>query len=108
VSEEPAAEPAPKAEKKPETLDAAAVVEELPGGPKAMIEVTTSIQPLTKEDADSVLGTTASEYFKQTFRKTLAATNLTMVDDLAVKVGESQKEFKWPQAPPGKKKNDSE
>jgi hypothetical protein len=90
------------------SLDAAAVVEELPGGPKAMIEVLTSIQPLTKEESDSVLGTTGSEYFKQTFRKTLGATNLTLVDDLVVKVAEPQKEFKWPQAPAGKKKNDSE
>jgi hypothetical protein len=90
------------------SLDAAAVVEELPGGPKAMIEVLTSIQPLTKEESDSVLGTTGSEYFKQTFRKTLGATNLTLVDDLVVKVAEPQKEFKWPQAPAGKKSNDSE
>jgi hypothetical protein len=71
--------------------------------------VITSIQPLTKEEADSVLGTTESEYFKTTFRKTLAATNLTMVDDMVVKTAEPGKEFKWPQAPPGqKKKNKSE
>lgn len=90
------------------SLDAAAVVEELPGGPKAMIEVLTSIQPLTKEESDSVLGTTGSEYFKNTFRKTLGATNLTLVDDLVVKVAEPQKEFMWPQAPAGKKRNASE
>lgn len=101
--------PSSNATEKTVSLDAAATVEELPGGPKAMIEVLTSIQPLTKEESDSVLGTTGSEYFKQTFRKTLAATNLTLVDDLVVKVAEPQKEFKWPVAPPGKKKtNESE
>lgn len=79
------------------------------GGPKAQIEVLTSIQPLTKEEADSVLGTTESEYFTTTFRKTLAATNLTMVDDMVVKTAEPGKEFKWPVAPAGpKKKNKSE
>jgi hypothetical protein len=96
-------EPMEKVEKNV-NLDAAATVEELPGGPKAQIEVITSIQPLTKEEADSVLGTTESEYFKTTFRKTLAATNLTMVDDMVVKTAEPGKEFKWPQAPPGQKK----
>lgn len=80
-----------------------------PGGPKAQIEVITSIQPLTKEEADSVLGTTESEYFKTTFKKTLAATNLTMVEDMVVKTAEPGKEFKWPVAPAGqKKKNKSE
>jgi len=97
-----------KPDDKPASLDAAATIEEVPSGP--MIEVTTSIQPLTKEEADSVLGTTGSEYFKSTFRKTLGGTNLTLVDDMVVKRAEPAKEFKWPKqvGPPKKKDNESE
>lgn len=97
-----------KPDDKPASLDAAATVEEVPSGP--MIEVSTSIQPLTKEEADSVLGTTGSEYFKSTFRKTLGATNLTLVDDMVVKRAEPAKEHKWPKkiGPPKKKDNESE
>lgn len=87
--EPPAAPEAP-------SLDAAAVVEELPGGPKPMIEVMTSIQPLTEEEAQSVLGTTGSPYFIKTFKDTLTATNLTMTDDIVTKIAEPAKEFEWP------------
>lgn len=104
VTDEEKPSNATKSDDQPASLDAAATVEELPGGPKAMIEVVTSIQPLTRDESDSVLGTTESQYFKQTFRKTLAATNLTMTDEMVVKVAEPAKEFTWPKAPPAPKK----
>jgi hypothetical protein len=94
-TEEPAAEPAAAAEEKP-SLDAAAIVEELPGGPKPLIEVMTSIQPLTEEEAQSVLGTTGSPYFIKTFKETLTATNLTLTEDIVTKIAEPAKEFEWP------------
>jgi hypothetical protein len=90
------AEPA-AAEEKPASLDAEAIVEELPGGPKPMIEVMTSIQPLTEEEAQSVLGTTGSPYFIKTFKETLTATNLTLTEDIVTKIAEPAKEFEWPQ-----------
>eukprot|EP00775_Hariotina_reticulata_P012140 gene12140-12278_t len=87
------------AESDKESLDAAAVVEELPGGPKPLIEVTTSIQPLTDEEASSVLGTTSSPYFIETYRKTLQQANLTATQDLETKITEPAKEFVWPEPP---------
>jgi hypothetical protein len=89
------AEPA-AAEEEPASLDAEAIVEELPGGPKPMIEVMTSIQPLTEEEAESVLGTTGSPYFIKTFKETLTATNLTLTEDIVTKIAEPAKEFEWP------------
>lgn len=97
--------PAPKEEEP--ALDAEAVVEELPSGPKPLIEVTTSIQPLTEEEAQSVLGTTKSDYFLTTFRKTLSSANLTLTDEQQVKIAEPAKEFVWPK-PEDKAKNKSE
>ncbi|WIA40446.1 hypothetical protein OEZ86_013803 [Tetradesmus obliquus] len=91
-----ATEEEPPAAPETPSLDAAAVVEELPGGPKPMIEVMTSIQPLTEEEAQSVLGTTGSPYFIKTFKETLTATNLTMTDDIVTKIAEPAKEFEWP------------
>jgi hypothetical protein len=90
------AEPAADAPAEKPSLDAEAVVEELPGGPKPLIEVMTSIQPLTEEEAQSVLGTTGSPYFIKTFKETLTATNLTLTEDLVTKIAEPAKEFEWP------------
>jgi hypothetical protein len=63
-----------------------------------VIEVTTSIQPLTKVEADAVMGTTTSSYFQETFKKTLAATNLTLADgsELTAKLAEPAKPYAWP------------
>ncbi|KAF8055912.1 Ttc8 [Scenedesmus sp. PABB004] len=96
----PAAEPAAPAEPEAPSLDAAATVEELPGGPKPMIEVMTSIQPLTDKEAETVLGTTGSPFFLSTFKSTLAATNLTLTEDIVTKIAEPAKEFVWPEPEP--------
>jgi hypothetical protein len=97
--EEPAADAnatAPAEEETPASKDVEAIVEELPGGPKPMIEVMTSIQPLTEEEAQSVLGTTGSPYFIKIFKETLTATNLTLTEDIVTKIAEPAKEFEWP------------
>lgn len=78
------------------------------GGPKPLIEVTTSIQPLTDTEAQSVLGTTTSPYFIKTFKETLSDTNLTITEDIVTKVAEPQKAFEWPKPEEPVKKNGSE
>jgi len=62
-------------------------------------QVTTSIQPLTEEEAQSVLGTTTSPYFVETYRKTLQQANLTTTQDLETKISEPAKEYVWPEPP---------
>jgi hypothetical protein len=76
----------------------------LAAGP--IIEVITSIQPLTKTEAEKVLGTTTSEYFKTTIKQTLNATQLALVDgsELTAKIGEPATAYQGPKpgacAPP--------
>jgi len=49
------------------------------GGPKALIRVTTHVQPLTDMEAMSVRGTLGSAWFDSTFRSGMKQANLTVI-----------------------------
>jgi len=61
--------------------DTEATIETGDDGPKALIRVTTHIQPLTDMEAMSVRGTLASPWFDSTFRQGMKQANLTVIGD---------------------------
>lgn len=61
--------------------DTEAEVEVGDDGPKALIRVTTHIQPLTDMEAMSVRGTLGSQWFDSTFRSGMKQANLTVIGD---------------------------
>ncbi|KAF6261126.1 hypothetical protein COO60DRAFT_810325 [Scenedesmus sp. NREL 46B-D3] len=91
----PAANATAAADEQP-ALGGEAVVGEPSGAPRPLIEVTTSIQPLTEDEAQAVLNATGSPGFVEALREALAAANMTLAGDVEAEAAEPAEAYEWP------------